>query len=75
MERESLNALEMLFELTKETAAMSAHIKEIKQDLKEHMKRTAQVEAEMKYLHRQVNLAHGAIAVLVFLAGLIKLVF
>lgn len=65
-----INAIEILIELTKESAATQAHIMEIKEDLKHHMKRTAQVETELKYLHRQINLAHGAIA-LITLAGVV----
>lgn len=70
MEGQQVNAMELLLELLKESSANTAHIIEIKEDLKLHMKRTAQVETELKYLHRQVNLAHGAIA-LITLAGVV----
>lgn len=69
------NLTQILLELVKESAATSAHVLEIKEDLKLHMKRTAQVETEVKYLHRQVNLAHGAIALITLvgiIAGIVK---
>lgn len=74
MEGQGVNMLELLIEMTKDLAAMSAHQQEIKEDLKQHMKRTAILETEIKYLHKQVNIAHGAIALLIFITGLVKLV-
>ena len=70
-----INYGELLLELLKDVAAIKAHQMEIKDDLKLHMKRTAQVETELKYLHRQINLAHGAIAFITIigvLAGIVK---
>jgi len=64
---------ELLFQIVSKLAAVEAHQAEIKDDLKHHMKRTAQVEAELKYLHRQINLAHGAIALIGFVITLIGL--
>lgn len=68
MSTHQINIIEILLDQTKELAAISAHQVEMKEDLRQHMKRTVQVEVELKYLHRQINLAHGAIALIV-LAG------
>ncbi len=47
-----------------------ADIKYIKEDLKEHMRRTAVLETELKFIHGKVNMARGAIAVLAVLLSI-----
>lgn len=63
----------LILDLVKQTAAISAHIVEIKEDLKDHMKRTAQVETELKFIHKQIWIAHGGIAALTLLGVVAKL--
>ena len=40
----------------------------VKVDLKEHMRRTAVIETEVKYLHKQIFIAHGAISFISLIA-------
>lgn len=42
--------------------AQKADISAIKTDLKDHMRRTAILETEVKYLHGRVFMARGALA-------------
>lgn len=64
---------EILLDINKEVGKASADISAIKTDLREHMRRTAILETEIKWLHRQVWIAHGAILFLGFLGALIAL--
>lgn len=66
----------LILELHKESAIIREVMAEVKADLREHMKRTAIIETELKWLHRQIWIAHGAIGLIGIiggLAGLIKL--
>lgn len=51
--------LEILIEMQKEMGIISAHVAEIKADVREHMKRTAILETEVKFLHRQAWILYG----------------
>jgi len=59
--------LEILFDLHKELAIIREHMGEVRTDLRVHIKRTAIIETELKFIHRQVWLAHGAIGLLALL--------
>lgn len=58
--------VDLILDIHKDLAVMTAHMAEIKADMRTHIKRTDQVEVEVKYLHKQINLAHGAIALVGF---------
>ena len=63
---------EILLSMHKDLATMNADIAEMKADLREHMRRTNIIETELKWLHRQVWIAHGAIALVAFAAGFVR---
>ena len=58
---------ELMLDMVKAIAKVESRLSSIEGNVKEHMRRTAIAEAEIKFLHRQVNLAHGAIALVSFL--------
>lgn len=64
---------ELMLDMVKGNAVIMSDISAIKSDLKEHMRRTATAEAEIKYLHRQVNIAHGAIGLISFIGILVAI--
>lgn len=66
-------SLELLLDLHKDLSITREHLAEIKTDLKEHMKRTAILETELKFIHKQIWLAHGAIGLLSVLATIAAL--
>lgn len=53
--------VEILLEMQKEMGVISAHVSEIKADVREHMKRTAILETEVKFLHRQAWVLYGVL--------------
>ena len=53
----------ILLDIHSRIAVVETNIKDIKQDLKEHIKRTAQNEAEIKYNRRHIAFAQGALAI------------
>jgi hypothetical protein len=55
---------EILLDLHRSMGSVTANLAEVKADLREHMKRTAMLESEIKWIHRQIWIAHGAIALL-----------
>jgi hypothetical protein len=61
---------EILLDIHKDVGALCIDVAAVKADLREHMKRTAMLETEIKWLHSQVWLAKGAIA-FIALAGII----
>lgn len=66
---------ELMLDLVKGQAVIQADLAAVKADVKEHMRRTAIAETEIKYLHKQVNVAHGAIALVSFVGivlGIVK---
>lgn len=63
----------ILLDLHKEVAIVRENQAGMSADLKEHMKRTAIVETEVKYLHKQASIAQGAIAFISLLAILVSL--
>lgn len=71
---------ELLLDLHKEVAIIRNDQGAMKEDLKEHIKRTALLEAELKRMHEQdigwlkknVYLAYGAIGFVTFLIGAYK---
>jgi regulator of replication initiation timing len=71
---------ELLLDLHKEVAIIRADQGSMKEDLREHIKRTALLEAELKRLHDQdigwlkknVYLAYGAIGFISFCIALYK---
>lgn len=73
---------QILLDTHKDVAVIKAAIAEIKVDLKEHIRRTGAAEArieqvesknqvEFKALNRQVNMVHGALALLTLVSVLI----
>lgn len=62
---------EVMLKIHQDMAIIQTDITAIKEDLKEHMRRTALLEGELKAVTKRVNLAHGAIiaipAILTFL--------
>ncbi len=64
----------LILELHKESAIIRETMAEVKADLREHMKRTAIIETELKWLHRQVWIAHGAIGLIGIIGGLTGLI-
>jgi phosphatidylserine/phosphatidylglycerophosphate/cardiolipin synthase-like enzyme len=67
---ESTIVKELLLDLHKDFAVLKADMAAIKEDLKYHIKRTDTLEAEVKWMHRQMNMVHGAIALVAFLGTL-----
>lgn len=63
----------ILLDMHKELAIVRENQAGMSADLKEHMKRTAIIETEVKYLHKQTNIAQGAIALVSLAAVLISL--
>lgn len=59
---------QLLLKMHEDISAIKQDQAAIKVDLKEHMRRTAIIETELKYLHKQVFIAHGAISLVSFLA-------
>ena len=72
--KQDIDIIDIILDIHKDMSTTKSDMAYIKADLREHMKRTAQMEVEVKYLHRQVNLAHGAVA-LITLAGVIAGIF
>jgi hypothetical protein len=62
---------EILLDLHRSMGSVTANLAEVKADLREHMKRTAMLESEIKWIHRQIWIAHGAIALLGILGTLV----
>lgn len=62
---------ELLLKIHEDMATIKSDIVFIKEDLKEHMRRTALLEGELRSVTKRVNIAHGAIitipAILTFL--------
>lgn len=52
---------EVLLKIHEDMATIKADITAVKIDLKEHMRRTAILEGELKQVTKRVNIAHGAI--------------
>lgn len=66
---------QLLFKMHEDLSVIKQDQSAIKVDLKEHMRRTAVIETEVKYLHKQIFIAHGAISFVSFvaiLAGIYK---
>jgi hypothetical protein len=68
-----VDLVDIILDIHKDVATLKSDTSYIKYDLREHMKRTAQMETEVKYLHRQINLAHGAIAFITIFATAISI--
>lgn len=67
---ENLTLLEkMLLEVHKDMNVVVADIAAIKVDLKDHMRRTALLEAELKFIRKQIYMAQGASAFLTLAAS------
>lgn len=66
------NDIELLLDLHKELAVTREHMAEVRADLREHIKRTAIIETELKFIHKQIWLAHGAVALLGILGTIIS---
>ncbi len=60
--------VDLILDIHKDLGIMKEHMGELRADMRTHIKRTDQVETELKYLHKQISIAHGGIA-LVGLAG------
>lgn len=65
---------ELMLDMIKAQAVIQADQASMKTDLREHMRRTATLETEVKFLHKQVNIAHGAIG-LITLLGVIASIY
>lgn len=63
--------LEIILDIHKELSIMREHMGEVRADLREHIKRTAIIETEVKFLHKQIWLAHGALALLTLVGTVI----
>lgn len=68
-----MDTTKLLLDLNSKTAAMEAHMQEMKVDIREHIRRTALLEGEVKWLHKQVWIAHGAIVTIGVLFTIVKL--
>lgn len=53
---------EILLDVHRGMGILGNDVAAMKADLREHMKRTAILETEIKWIHRQIWIAHGAIA-------------
>lgn len=62
---------EILLDVHRGIGILGNDVAAIKVDLREHMKRTAMLETEMKWIHKQIWIAHGAIIVVTMLGSLI----
>ena len=60
----------LLLDIHAEMPKISSRLGSIEADLATHMKRTEILEEETKYLHKQINLAHGGILLISFAAAL-----
>jgi len=60
----------LLLRVLEQQTTISSDVSSIKVNLAEHMRRTHQLEVEIKYLHKQINMAHGGVA-LIGLIGII----
>jgi hypothetical protein len=65
--------LEILLDILKQMAVMNASIARIEVDVANHIKRTNIIETEVKYLHRQINIAQGAIALISLIAIIVSI--
>lgn len=64
---------QLLIEIHSQMPEIANRLGAIEADLAHHIKRTELLEGEVKYLHKQVNLAHGAIALISFVVMIWKL--
>lgn len=62
----------LILDLHKELAIAREHLGALRADMRTHIKRTDQVEVELKYLHKHVAMAQGAIALVGVLAAWAK---
>lgn len=65
----------LLLDIHAALPVISERLGAIEADLAYHIKRTELLETEVKYLHKQINIAHGAIALLTFGLGAYKVFF
>lgn len=64
---------DLALEILKDVTIIREDIAAIKADVRVHIKRTDIIETEIKWLHRQVWVAHGAIALVGFVALLVSI--
>lgn len=62
-------ATDILLDMHKNIGVMREDIAEIKADLNLHMKRTAQLETELKYVHKHITMVQGVGAFLGVIAA------
>ena len=62
----------LLLDIHGQMPQIESRLGSIEADLATHIKRTELLEVEVKYLHKQVNIAHGAIALVTFAAAVWK---
>ena len=67
-----MEADKLLLSIFEQNAIIREHIAGIQSDVKEHIRRTNIIESELKSVQRQVYIAHGAIAFIMFIAALAK---
>ena len=71
MDSNALND-KLLLDMHQQTGIIREHIAGIQTDIKEHIRRTNIIEAELKWVQRQIWVAHGAILIIGAIFGALK---